>query len=430
MTVSLYVCEIILSIFIKNLLKLNFQQIFFIYSQPKQVIMKKTLLLSSLFISFLSFAQNPTLFEKRWFVESVSINGVDYEIPLDHFNFPFAYIDFYNTSSGLVGSSNEIMKGDCSSEFVGHLTYSGQNSFHFTDFTSTETNTGCETQDDDMLSFMQTYKSYFSDSINDDFSYAIQDVYGIDHLHLTKPNGDTLWFTEVYNLTVNNELASTWDLSKLNIDGNEIISPDYTSFTGTPYIVLDIKNYYSENIGTGTGEHVLDIQQTFNISGCNLSQSMLDLYQNDHEFYLYGHSGTLSDCGYSYLSDFNSQHTSFYFNNLPGVFTYTISQNNGVETLIVTNVLGNQAFYSRNILSVNDAHLTAIKIYPNPTTNYLNVVTELNINNIKIYSLLGQELLTSKSKTIDVSALEKGMYLLAMEDENKRIYKQQFYKID
>ncbi len=39
--------------------------------------MKKILSFFLLFVSLYSFTQNPSLFEKRWFVENVSINGTN-----------------------------------------------------------------------------------------------------------------------------------------------------------------------------------------------------------------------------------------------------------------------------------------------------------------------------------------------------------------
>jgi hypothetical protein len=53
-----------------------------------------------------------------------------------------------------------------------------------------------------------------------------------------------------------------------------------------------------------------------------------------------------------------------------------------------------------------------INIYPNPAKNILNIETAMLITEIEIYSILGKKLLQTNSKTIDVSKLPKGLYVI------------------
>lgn len=52
------------------------------------------------------------------------------------------------------------------------------------------------------------------------------------------------------------------------------------------------------------------------------------------------------------------------------------------------------------------------EVYPNPSSDIINVVIDNDINQIIIYDILGKEKLITKSKSIDISAFETGIYYL------------------
>lgn len=62
-----------------------------------------------------------------------------------------------------------------------------------------------------------------------------------------------------------------------------------------------------------------------------------------------------------------------------------------------------------------------VVLYPNPTSDVINILISDNQSILKvlIYNLLGQKLISSKSdQVIDVSQLEKGIYLIEVETKN------------
>ena len=64
----------------------------------------------------------------------------------------------------------------------------------------------------------------------------------------------------------------------------------------------------------------------------------------------------------------------------------------------------------KNILENNN-----IIVYPNPATDFLNIQTKKDIEQIDVYSLSGRLLLSEKdSRLIDVTTLPDGVYLLKM----------------
>ncbi len=64
----------------------------------------------------------------------------------------------------------------------------------------------------------------------------------------------------------------------------------------------------------------------------------------------------------------------------------------------------------------------SITLYPNPTNSEVNISSESLINSIEIYNSLGQmvytETINSKEKTIDISSLPSGVYVLGAKTEN------------
>lgn len=63
-------------------------------------------------------------------------------------------------------------------------------------------------------------------------------------------------------------------------------------------------------------------------------------------------------------------------------------------------------------------------IYPNPTADFITIETSLEIKNIAIYNMLGQLVLNSTSKKVDVSNLPNGTFLVeATSNEDRKSFK-------
>ena len=71
-------------------------------------------------------------------------------------------------------------------------------------------------------------------------------------------------------------------------------------------------------------------------------------------------------------------------------------------------------------LSTIESQMPGIKVYPNPSSSTVNIDYPEELN-ITLYNVLGQQILKTNSKTINISNLEKGTYFLITEDENNSI---------
>lgn len=73
-----------------------------------------------------------------------------------------------------------------------------------------------------------------------------------------------------------------------------------------------------------------------------------------------------------------------------------------------------------NSLSVDDAMAKGIKIYPNPSSSVVKIDYSGDLQ-LTLFNLLGQKLLSSSSKTINISNLDKGTYILRAKYSNNTI---------
>lgn len=75
------------------------------------------------------------------------------------------------------------------------------------------------------------------------------------------------------------------------------------------------------------------------------------------------------------------------------------------------------------VISAGDATLSvetldgemSISIFPNPTSSILNVSHDGDLN-ISVYNMLGQEILETNEKQIDISGFQKGTYILLVQN--------------
>lgn len=104
----------------------------------------------------------------------------------------------------------------------------------------------------------------------------------------------------------------------------------------------------------------------------------------------------------------------------PGTYSVslTATNSNGVSTLV-----------KENFITVNNVNYTAINefngtvdIHPNPTNGVLNIVATNDCNSLAFFDLNGRKvyetLTRCKTEVIDVTMLEKGIYILKINAEN------------
>ena len=89
----------------------------------------------------------------------------------------------------------------------------------------------------------------------------------------------------------------------------------------------------------------------------------------------------------------------------------------GITTAMVDNVWYDNIYLHKNtVLGTSSFESSNVKMYPNPATNLLNIDANGTIENISIFNLVGQKVLSetanSKQITVDISKLQLGVYVI------------------
>ncbi len=74
--------------------------------------------------------------------------------------------------------------------------------------------------------------------------------------------------------------------------------------------------------------------------------------------------------------------------------------------------------------STKDLDAKQIKIYPNPTTDFIQLTNDNDVSKVAIYNIVGKNINTSShfsGKSHDVSRLQKGIYLVRLFDQNDNV---------
>ena len=80
--------------------------------------------------------------------------------------------------------------------------------------------------------------------------------------------------------------------------------------------------------------------------------------------------------------------------------------------------------------SISDQKAFEFSVYPNPSINFLNVKTQENLSSLQVLDILGKSIIMKKEvkETLDISALNKGVYFLKLTSDNGLISTKRFIK--
>jgi len=106
---------------------------------------------------------------------------------------------------------------------------------------------------------------------------------------------------------------------------------------------------------------------------------------------------------------------------------------NGEYAVVVTSENGcsdTSSCHAINTLSIQNNPLLdkQIILYPNPTSDKINVQTDLDIAEVYLLDLQGKQLQTSNSKEVDLSKLSSGIYLIKVKLKNNEVWTRKVIK--
>ncbi len=165
---------------------------------------------------------------------------------------------------------------------------------------------------------------------------------------------------------------------------------------------------------------------------CFAFNGPINLEDNSFNFIDSQFAVTLNMCAWLTDAEQNlmNKQVAFYQNHLQDPFQFQIN-NIGVDSeLVITNVMGNKAYYNNipteEYLSTEKFALESqIIVYPNPANEklFISMPDNNQAKSIKVFNIDMKEIGIVNDKTIDVSTFSSGIYIIAIEFSDKKIYK-------
>lgn len=131
------------------------------------------------------------------------------------------------------------------------------------------------------------------------------------------------------------------------------------------------------------------------------------------------HTATLtaySDQEVNYTWDYNGSHDST-------ITTEPLTQNTNVSLSAASIENGCVAVAHVTVLvtteGINGTEQSEIRIYPNPTSDFVNINADMAVSHVTVYNFNGQEVMNvNNSSKVNLSNLSNGSYILRIELEN------------
>lgn len=218
-------------------------------------------------------------------------------------------------------------------------------------------------------------------------------------------------FSEAYTNIAVSEWSATWDdsnITDVTIAGNATKKIDFGNFLGV--VLTDYNN------ATAMTHFHMDywIPSTTDLTGKVLNPKLSNhaAMSGETNALLLTNLPTVKGSWVSLdvaLSTFTPQGSPASLNR-EKIKEFLITSNLG--TVYVDNI-----YLHNNIVLANETFKTSsIKMYPNPTTNVLNIEALSIIDKVTVYNILGQEVISktvgSSSMSLDVSDLHSGVYVI------------------
>lgn len=235
-----------------------------------------------------------------------------------------------------------------------------------------------------------------------------------------------LYLVVLFSIGVHSQNSSTplygtmWYLT--SIEENNVIHniPPYNGFAQWLFQISQVE------IGGNMSDDNLSAEYCFAFNG------PVNVETNSFKFIDSQFAVTLNMCAWLTSAEhiLMNKQVAFYQNHLEDSFHFQINDVGIDSELVITNILGNKAYYNtiptEDYLSTEKFALeNQIIVYPNPANEKLFISMPGNNQaiSIKIYSFDMKEIGVVDGKTIDVSTFPTGIYIIAIEFSDKKIYK-------
>ncbi|WP_127844779.1 T9SS type A sorting domain-containing protein [Psychroflexus aestuariivivens] len=249
--------------------------------------------------------------------------------------------------------------------------------------------------------------------------------------------------TLTYQLGNGQQFTENWSGNLENGESEEIASPVLSLSTGTNLIAdIEINGITDENLNNNTANIELPVSDLFDTEQVSLTL-VTDNYANETTWEFVDSNGNVIAQNGA-LSDATS-YTDFFDVNEDECYTFRIfdAQNDGIccffgEGSFILETSEGELIYSGGefsdedsvefrigeSLSSEDFETESVSIYPNPTSEFIEISTSIETEfDVQVFDMNGKILMNLdnlNSNKIDLSELASGIYFVKLQSENQR----------
>ena len=255
-------------------------------------------------------------------------------------------------------------------------------------------------------------KQYTSARLNSKFAFT----YGRVDVRAKLPFGDGTW-PAIWTLGKNiNEDGGYWDNQYGTVGwpacGELDIMEHGLHPTNQVSVAIHTPSSYGSTVNTSI-QTLADVANNFHVYSMNWSPNQITFLIDGVGFYTYNPAVKNDDTWPFYLEQY------LLLNIAMGGNGGAIDSNFSQSSMVIDYV----RVYQNTTASTEDVFANKFSVYPNPSSDVLNIRTDEPIEKVELYNTIGQLIVAKKTTNINISSINIGVYILKIYSGNRIVIK-------
>lgn len=354
---------------------------------------QKLLLGMALLFSSALMAQDPDLLG-NWQLTEIIIDGETFIPPSDS---EVELVSLIITPSGVESFTTDV----CNTQ-SGEIAFSGTDTFTLSDLT--QTLGGCLNSNSQSFELLY-FQFFYQNAVG--FEYTITDLgNNIKRLTIMDNDGNTVIY---HSELLRQYVFKTYYLQRLIIDDVDINVPADQPFFNPS---ISFEQTFDPSVAIFSGN-----------TGCTNFNGTNTFVSNERVVTITDTTIGGDSCQNQVQTDYEALYRDFLFGNVPQTFSYLFVEPSEGAIFYLSRD-GNYAVYGESPVNLNIPEFIAfdISITPNPATDRVTFQTEISVDQLQLYNVLGNRILSQKNQTntIDISSLSAGVYFVEVVSSQQR----------
>ena len=255
-------------------------------------------------------------------------------------------------------------------------------------------------------------KQYTSARLNSKFAFT----YGRVDVRAKLPFGDGTW-PAIWTLGKNiNEDGGYWDNQYGTVGwpacGELDIMEHGLHPTNQVSVAIHTPSSYGGTVNTSI-QTLADVANNFHVYSMNWSPDQITFLIDGVGFYTYNPAVKNDDTWPFYLEQY------LLLNIAMGGNGGAIDPNFSQSSMVIDYV----RVYQNTTASTEDVFANKFSVYPNPSSDVLNIRTNEPIEKVELYNTIGQLIVAKKTTNVNISSINIGVYILKIYSGNRIVTK-------